>query len=113
MDNYQPCDRSAYAFERDHKELTREQVSETVFQLLKKWDLQYLPFFRCAPEEREKLSIRDELDFDSLDMIELEMYIEKEFGVSFDEDEEKLLFTLPLGKQIDLIYAKTQKMQKS
>lgn len=116
MGSYRCYDRGNYAVACDHGNLTREKVAEIMFEKLYcrygRGDIQYLPFFNLLPEERERRFIADELDFDSLDMVELQMNVEKTFNITFNREEEQKLFNYPIGRQIDLIYAKTQEKLK-
>lgn len=102
----------------DPTNLTREKVAEIVKEKLSCWwnvgqndeqdDSQSLSFLNLPPEERDQCFIANEMDFDSLDMLEWEMWVEQTFGIIFNKKEEQKLFDSPFGIQIDLIYAKTQ-----
>lgn len=60
--------------------------------------------FRLSPDELKEKNLVEELNLDSLDVLLLEMHLEREFGVSFSYEESKF----SLGKAAEFICRKTK-----
>lgn len=84
----------------------REDLKDLVIQKLKvRYGDDYPALYGFSPQNWENLNL-EEIGFDSLDLVELEMTLENDLGIYFAPNEQRALFGLPLGKFIDKAYEK-------
>ena len=78
--------------------ITREQVEERVFRALEE--------FGAEPDEISREAEFEQLDVDSLDLVELAQIVEDDYGVQLKGEDMEGLKTV--GEAVDLVVARTR-----
>jgi acyl carrier protein len=77
--------------------VTKEQIEERVFQALEE--------FGAEPDQISREAGFEQLDVDSLDLVELAQIVEDDYGVTLKGEEMEGLKTV--GQAVDLVVAKS------